>query len=131
MEQETAGNRIIAEFMGMQYDRESALMRVYIDGEESTLFHCSWHPEYKEHSNYLAWEFAPNENWCQLMPVVEKINKTWDAFDDSFEDDEAQPEYIIQVLRSSVAHVDIKTAHNCCTQFIQWFNSQQINKKEV
>jgi hypothetical protein len=72
------GNKLIAEFMGVVYDKTFPCMSVWIegDGEDATYFYCEWHPEYKlEGTNIIAWKFSPHDTWCQLMPVIEKIEK--------------------------------------------------------
>lgn len=69
------GNKIIAEFMGVNYYIDNPLMKVCLDKEkDATLFYCEWHPDLKlDGCNIVAWYFEPEKNWCQLMPVVEKI----------------------------------------------------------
>lgn len=112
------GNKLIAEFMGMFYDRLGAYMKVWIDGEEPIFFHCEWHPEYKRENNkFLAWEFAPDINWCQLMPVVEKIYK------------DHQEGKHVGGTTLDIFYLPISASKEmvwqAVVQFIQWYNQKQ------
>lgn len=103
-------NKLIAEFMGRHVSMlHGDLCYADWDGMHSVKYHTSW-------------------DW--LMPVVKKINDTWDYLDDSFEDDEPNPEYILQVLHSSVSYVDIDTAFKSVLNFIQWYNQTKIKTNE-
>lgn len=69
-----AGNKLIAEFMECRVDKDDPVMKIRMDDSgEGILFQCEWHPDYRKDDNVLAWLFEPQKNWCQLMPVIQKI----------------------------------------------------------
>lgn len=114
------GNKLIAEFMGCQIDKDNATMHVWIHGDEPTFFYCEWHPELKlENERVLAWEFAPDKNWCQLMAVVEKINniKGFDViiwkYDCHINDER-------EILFEQSGNPVINAVWRAVVQFIQW-----------
>src|SRR5436189_5335054 len=65
-----------------------------------------------------------HSSWDWLMPVVKKINKTWET--SGMDGDQFLPgEQIIQVIRLTLGQVDIETAHEQVVKFITWLNSEQ------
>jgi len=136
------GNKLIAEFLGMFYDKLGAYMKVWIHGDEPTFFHCEWHPEYDVKDNkFIAWEFAPDKNWCQLMPVVEKIeemgyqtllkkhiNRRKTDHEMLYYDKE-NGDCIIEADFTYKSKIDC--VYQATISFIQWYNSQtpkEVNK---
>lgn len=123
------GNKLIAEFMGIIYDKSYPCMNVFIDGDDldPTYFYCEWHPEFKlEGTNIIAWEFSPHKNWCQLMPVVEKISQTHtvnihaypcNGFDVRFNEGNYRIGY-------GEADSAIEATWKAVVEFIKWQNQQ-------
>lgn len=122
-------NELIAEFMGVNYYKDEALMKVFLD-EESILFYCEWHPEYHKETNRLAWSFNPDKNWCQLMPVVEKIEKLYRQ--------DFPPDFIARMLAQepTIDHhymdviaiplgTPINEVHAAIIAFIEWYNANK------
>lgn len=104
-------NQIIAEFMGVNYYQDEPLMKTfYDDNGDGTLFYCEWHPYCERDStNIMAWVFDPGKNWCQLMPVVEKI-ETMDI-----------PDHLKHCFNGTI-NTDIEVAYSLVVEFIKWFN---------
>lgn len=133
------GNKLIAEFMGMFYDKLGSYMKVWVHGDEPTFFHCEWHPDdYKvEDNKFIAWEFAPHKNWCQLMPVVEKIEAVIIQGNICGSD---FPEHVFVTMSGKTCWVVIGDNHkifeakedekivsawNAIVKFLQWKNEQE------
>lgn len=89
------GNKIIAQFMGVVYYlKGDPFMKIYMDeGDcDGIFFQCQWHPDcdlLKDPnslvSRTVAWIWEPEKQWCQLMPVVDRIeNLPIDKFHGKF-----------------------------------------------
>jgi len=142
------GNKLIAEFLGVFYDKRGSYMKVWVHGDEPTFFHCEWHPDdYKvEDNKFIAWEFAPHKNWCQLMPVVEKISQhhyaDWGEKEHEFVDcaypytfgmRDAEGNYMVRIHANQLftAKTLIEAAYMAVVDWIEWYNSQtpkEVNK---
>ncbi len=107
------GNRIIAAYDGL------------IIGAST----YSWRPGCFEplqecHLNYHA-------SWGWLIPVVEKIEKMDFGF--------KMCRKVVEVYRDSTKEVILKTKEDCrlnslysaVLQFLEWYNSQQVNQKSI
>ena len=114
----TEGNKLIAEFMGCNVYLHEPLMKVIANEEDhdGICYHCEWHPEYKKHSNIIAWVYEPNINWCQLMPVIEKIR---DMKNES-------AEYMTEnsKIAKALTTARIWIVYQAVTEFIKWYNQQ-------
>jgi len=67
--------RLLAEYLGVKYYDTPHMKVCMEDDYDGIFFHCEWHPQYTGFSNLVAWVFAPDKEWCQLIPVLEKIER--------------------------------------------------------
>lgn len=101
---------IIAKFMGWKEHGTGILS----NGNANPFLYYNDFATPKSYFKYSSWD--------ELMPVVAKINKTWEytAMDgDAF----LPAERIIQVIRLSLGDVNIENTFKNIVEFIKWYNS--------
>lgn len=105
------GNKLIAEFMG------GKPMGGYVNNI-SELDGYSF-----RNKNYKFTELKYHSSWDWLMPVIAKINKTWE-YTNMNGDDFLPAERIIQVIRLALGNVDYMSTFQQVIKFIEWHNSK-------
>ena len=105
------GNKLIAEFMG------GKPMGGFVK-DESELDGYAF-----KNRNYMFKELKYHSSWDWLMPVIAKINKTWEYT--NMDGDIFLPaEQIIQVIRLALGNVDYMSTFQQVIKFIKWYNSK-------
>ena len=123
-------NELIAEFMGVKYDIDQPTMKVLYD-DDGIQFYCEWHPNHYIGTSVLSWEFAPDQNWCQLMPIVEKINKldNWNiSFFSNYEVVIFDTDYKLTAQGKVFRYEQgdwLKSAYKAVVEFIKWYNQKK------
>src|SRR5687768_17028340 len=114
------GNKLIAEFYGCNYYIDEAMMKIYYDDDsmDGIAHYCEWHPEYNGKSNVLAWIFMPDQNWCQLMPAVQKCGKLLN---------EKDGDYLFTLyysINKALLELDVKAVWQAVVKFITHYNER-------
>lgn len=118
-----ADRRLIAEFLGCQIslDKKKPLMYIDIGDGERTMFYCEWHTAYTEGTNILAWDFAPDKNWCQLMPAYNKFRLLKGMY--TKEQQKKHGNYIGMII-TAIGNYELQDAAHLLSSGIQWYNTQ-------
>jgi len=97
----TEGNKLIAEFMGIESD--NAKMR-------GMLYEC---PVTAEYTNKLEYNYS----WDWLMPVVEKLLEISSTHVLAYQ--------YKKDLRDVLTTLDLDLIYECAVEFTKWYNGQQ------
>ena len=113
------GNKIIAEFLGINPQRIVSEMPINKDGN-----YCNGNGDLDKYGNPCYLVYAPslqyNSSWDWLMPVVEKIHKM-----EEYTEEYTSEQVIYAPILQAIPLYGITGVWREVVEFIKWYNQQK------